>query len=73
MVLLYKYVAPLILDSPEVSLKTYQPTANEPGWLNCSVSSEPESSITWYRMTPVFGLITDNIIRENNSLNYRLT
>jgi len=40
----------------------------QPGWLNCSVSSKPESIITWYRITPNMEKLSDNLVQGYNSL-----
>jgi len=63
----------LTSDAPEVAINTSQPTATDQGWLNCSVSSNPVSNITWYKVTPNPTIIQEDLFREHNSLNYRVT
>ena len=62
----------LVSDSPEVNIDFRQPSAIEPGWLNCTVSSNPASNITWYTLSP-FEAIVDNIVRGDNFLNYKMS
>ena len=38
------------------------------GWLNCSVSSKPESRITWFRVTPNMEKISEGLYFGHNSL-----
>ena len=71
-ILLRKYYY-FVSDSPEINIDFRQPSATEPGRLNCTVSSKPASNITWYRLSPSLQVIVDNIIRGNNYVNYSIT
>ena len=62
----------LLLDAPVVFLSTGNFVENQDGWLNCTVSSKPESNITWYRVTSHFEEITENLVRGTNLLSYRM-
>ena len=71
-IFLEKYY-PFVSDSPKISIDFRQPSATEPGWLNCTVSSKPVSNITWYRLSPSIKVIVNNIIRGSNTVNYSIT
>jgi len=40
----------------------------QPGWLNCTVSSKPESNITWYRLNPNTEKIVEDLTLGHNYL-----
>ena len=62
----------MLLDAPVIFLSTDDFVENQVGWLNCTVSSKPESNITWYRVTQHMEEITENLIRGRNLLSYRM-
>jgi len=62
----------MLLDAPVVFLSTDDFVENQDGWLNCIVSSKPESNFTWYRVTSKLKEITENLVRGTNFLSYRI-
>jgi len=67
-----KYSLSLLIDAPVVVVSTDEIDENHVGSLNCTVSSKPESNITLYRATSTLEEITQELVRGNNFLSYRV-
>jgi len=62
----------VVLDPPVVAIAASNVNETQLGLLNCSVSSKPESNITWYRRTSQRWEALPVTVRGNNSLSYNM-